>query len=71
MLSTGVRMQSLRAGFQGCVFDKDNTLTIPYSLEVHPDVRNSLDACNKAFDGNLVLFSNSAGLTQYDPDGEA
>ncbi|KAI8100607.1 hypothetical protein M9434_004998 [Picochlorum sp. BPE23] len=59
-----------RAGFKGCLFDKDNTLTEPYSLVLHPWAKESLTACVAAFgDGNVVLFSNSAGLEQFDPDG--
>lgn len=59
-----------RAGFKGCIFDKDNTLTAPYSLVLHPWAKESLTACVAAFgDGNVVLFSNSAGLEQFDPDG--
>ncbi|PSC70629.1 HAD-superfamily [Micractinium conductrix] len=66
-----VNWAALRAaGFQGCVFDKDNTLTEPYSLELHPHARDSLAACQRAFDGRLVLYSNSAGLQQYDPEGK-
>jgi phosphatidylglycerophosphatase GEP4 len=52
------------------VFDKDNTLTEPYRLEVNPAVRASLAACMDAFEGKAVLYSNSAGLQQYDPEGE-
>lgn len=58
------------AGFQGCVFDKDNTLTEPYSLELHPHVKTSLEECRRVFDGRLVLYSNSAGLQQFDPEGK-
>lgn len=58
------------AGFRGCVFDKDNTLTEPYELELHPHARDSLERCMAAFGGRLVLYSNSAGLAQFDPDGE-
>lgn len=60
-----------RAGFKGCVFDKDNTLTAPYALEIHPEVQEALLHCREAFgDDALVLYSNSAGLTQYDPAGD-
>lgn len=59
-----------RAGFQGCVLDKDNTLTHPYSSQVAPQLVLSLERCQKAFEGRLVLFSNSAGLQQFDPEGE-
>jgi len=58
------------AGFRGCVFDKDNTLTAPYALEVHAPLREAMRECRDAFDGRVVLLSNSAGLYQYDPDGE-
>lgn len=58
-----------RAGFRGCVFDKDNTLTAPYAAAVAPALRPALERCRAAFDGRLVLFSNSAGLAQYDPEG--
>ena len=58
-----------RAGFRGCVFDKDNTLTAPYAAAVAPALRPALERCRAAFEGRLVLFSNSAGLAQYDPEG--
>lgn len=54
---------------QGCAFDKDNTLTLPFLKQVHPDIQASLDECKQVFGGNVVLFSNSAGLYQFDPDG--
>lgn len=57
------------AGFRGCVFDKDNTLTEPYALQLHPHARDSLARCMVAFGGRLVLYSNSAGLAQFDPQG--
>lgn len=58
-----------RAGFQGCVLDKDNTLTHPYKSKVAPQLLPSLQRCQQAFEGRLALFSNSAGLRQYDPEG--
>ncbi|KAK9814549.1 hypothetical protein WJX72_007730 [[Myrmecia] bisecta] len=68
---TWVDWQALKsAGFQGCVFDKDNTLTEPYATAVHPRLAPALQECSRAFDGRLVLFSNSAGLRQFDPKGE-
>eukprot|EP00891_Asterochloris_glomerata_P009759 jgi/Astpho2/9759/Aster-03736 len=61
---------ALRAvGFKGCVFDKDNTMTEPYILSVHPPLQRSMQQCQEAFSGHLVLLSNSAGLQQFDPDG--
>ena len=57
-----------RLGFAGVIFDKDNTLTTPYALEVHEKVRDSLEACKEAFGSeNVAVYSNSAGLFQYDP----
>jgi hypothetical protein len=50
-------------------FAQDNTLTLPYVLEVHPPLRASLDDCRAAFGDRLAILSNSAGLHQYDPDG--
>jgi phosphatidylglycerophosphatase GEP4 len=65
-----VSWTSLRdAGFHGCIFDKDNTLTEPYSLTLHPSAAAALEECRLAFEGRVVLYSNSAGLEQFDPDG--
>ncbi|XP_077243691.1 haloacid dehalogenase (HAD) superfamily protein isoform X1 [Tasmannia lanceolata] len=57
-------------GFRGVVFDKDNTLTTPFSLTLSPTLATSLDRCKSTFGHTkLAVFSNSAGLYQYDPDG--
>lgn len=48
-------------GFQGVVFDKDNTLTIPYSLKLWDPLGPSLDHCKALFGNNVAVFSNSAG----------
>lgn len=58
-----------RRGFQGVVFDKDNTLTIPYSSNLFGPLRESLQNCKSLFGDNVAVLSNSAGLYQYDPDG--
>ncbi|XP_010929037.1 phosphatidylglycerophosphate phosphatase 1, chloroplastic/mitochondrial isoform X1 [Elaeis guineensis] len=58
-----------RLGFRGVVFDKDNTLTSPYSLSLWPSLSHSLNLCRSAFPGKIAIFSNSTGLRQYDPDG--
>ncbi|KAK1404846.1 Haloacid dehalogenase superfamily protein [Heracleum sosnowskyi] len=58
-----------RRGFQGVVFDKDNTLTVPYSLSLWGPIRSSVEDCKSVFGNNIAVFSNSAGLHQYDPDG--
>lgn len=56
-------------GFQGIVFDKDNTLTAPYAPSLWPAIADSLEDCKSIFQGRIALLSNSAGLYQYDPDG--
>eukprot|EP00897_Mesotaenium_endlicherianum_P005758 jgi/Mesen1/520/ME000104S10608 len=58
-----------RAGFKGAVLDKDNTLTVPYAAQIHPALVESLEECQLAFDNNIAILSNSAGLQQFDPDG--
>ncbi|KAF5840080.1 mitochondrial PGP phosphatase-domain-containing protein [Dunaliella salina] len=60
------------AGFKGVVFDKDNTLSQPYAMEVDPRLTASLAECVHEFGGgrSVALYSNSAGLEQYDPQGE-
>ena len=68
----GVDWGALRqAGARACVFDKDNTLTDPYALELRPEVAGAFAECLAAFGaGNVALVSNSAGLAEYDPRGE-
>ncbi|XP_078171646.1 haloacid dehalogenase (HAD) superfamily protein [Carex rostrata] len=58
-----------QVGFRGVVLDKDNTLTEPYSRSLWPPLADSLRECVEAFPGQVAVFSNSAGLTEYDPDG--
>ena len=53
------------------MFDKDNTLTAPFAATVEPRLIESLGACQRTFGaGGVVLYSNSAGLKQYDPEGK-
>lgn len=52
------------------MFDKDNTLTRPFSRSLDPDAAASLESCKEVFGQSIVLFSNSAGLKQYDPEGQ-
>ncbi|XP_057758589.1 phosphatidylglycerophosphate phosphatase 1, chloroplastic/mitochondrial [Arachis stenosperma] len=58
-----------RKGFKGVVFDKDNTITAPYSLMPWPPLESSLERCKLEFGPDIAVFSNSAGLHEYDPDG--
>ncbi|KAL3508979.1 hypothetical protein ACH5RR_028380 [Cinchona calisaya] len=59
-----------RRGFKGVVFDKDNTITAPYSLSLWPPLGSSIEQCKSLFGDNIAVFSNSAGLDEYDPDGK-
>ena len=66
-----LRWESLRnAGFQAVVLDKDNTITKPYGKKVESQLLLPLDHCRKVFEGNIALYSNSAGLMAYDHVGE-
>jgi len=50
-----------RKGFKGVVFDKDNTITVPYSLTLWPPLESSLESCKSEFGEDIAVFSNSAG----------
>uniref|UniRef100_A0A5B7BR99 Phosphatidylglycerophosphatase n=1 Tax=Davidia involucrata TaxID=16924 RepID=A0A5B7BR99_DAVIN len=58
-----------KKGFQGVVFDKDNTITVPYSLTLWAPLGSSLERCKSVFGNDMAVFSNSAGLHEFDPDG--
>lgn len=48
-------------GFVGVVFDKDNTITAPYSLSLWAPLGPSVEQCKSLFGNNVAVFSNSAG----------
>lgn len=50
-----------RKGFRGVVFDKDNTITVPYSLTLWGPLGSSLELCKSVFGPDIAVFSNSAG----------
>ena len=50
-----------RRGFKGVVFDKDNTITAPYSLSLWPPLGSSVELCKSLFGDNIAVFSNSTG----------
>lgn len=52
-------------GFEGVVFDKDNTITVPYTLSLWPPLRSSLELCKSLFGSNIAVFSNSAGIDSW------
>ncbi|GFS38608.1 haloacid dehalogenase (HAD) superfamily protein [Actinidia rufa] len=58
-----------RKGFRGVVFDKDNTITVPYSLALWGPLGSSIERCKSVFGNDIAVFSNSAGLYEFDPDG--
>ncbi len=56
------------AGFKGVVFDKDNTLTRPYVLEIYEPLQKTFDSFRDVFGiERLCIMSNSAG-TRDDKD---
>ncbi|GAX83062.1 hypothetical protein CEUSTIGMA_g10488.t1 [Chlamydomonas eustigma] len=66
-----INWRSLRnAGYKGILFDKDNTLTEPYKLGLDAKIAASVADCKEVFGDKIVLYSNSAGLLEYDPQGE-
>ncbi|KAK9284429.1 hypothetical protein L1049_023602 [Liquidambar formosana] len=58
-----------KRGFKGVIFDKDNTITAPYSLTLWDTLGSSLECCKSVFGDDIAVFSNSAGLYEFDPDG--
>jgi phosphatidylglycerophosphatase GEP4 len=57
-------------GVRAVVFDKDNTLTAPYGMTIHPDACRGLEDAKSVFGiANVAIMSNSAG-TLDDPDYE-
>lgn len=59
-----------KRGFNGVIFDKDNTLTLPYSLTLWAPLKSSLERCKAEFgEDNVAILSNTAGLLEFDPDG--
>ena len=57
-------------GVRAVIFDKDNTLTAPYGMEIHPDASRGLELAKSVFGSeNVAIMSNSAG-TLDDPEYE-
>eukprot|EP01132_Coremiostelium_polycephalum_P004082 gene4082-5110_t len=49
-------------GFKAVLFDKDNTITEPYKLEIYEPFKESLNKCKEIFgESNVAIISNSAG----------
>lgn len=59
-----------RCGIRAIIFDKDNTLTAPYGMTIHPDASRGLELAKSVFGvTNVAIMSNSAG-TLDDPGYE-
>ncbi|XP_058219324.1 phosphatidylglycerophosphate phosphatase 1, chloroplastic/mitochondrial isoform X2 [Rhododendron vialii] len=56
-------------GFRAVVFDKDNTITVPYSLRLWGPLGSSIERCKSVFGDDIAVFSNSAGVKK--PGGTA
>lgn len=54
-----------KRGFEGVVFDKDNTITVPYSLSLWSALASSIDQCKSLFGNNIAVYSNSAGNSVF------
>lgn len=51
-----------KLGFRGVCFDKDNTLSLPYSDEIHPSVEQAFNCAVSTFGFDFVkVLSNTAG----------
>ncbi|OQR83508.1 hypothetical protein ACHHYP_14616 [Achlya hypogyna] len=60
------KLQAL--GFKGVVFDKDNTLTVPYKHQIVDRVQGAVTECQTVFGyDRVVIFSNSAGSSEDAP----
>ncbi|MEM4267605.1 MAG: YqeG family HAD IIIA-type phosphatase [Candidatus Woesearchaeota archaeon] len=57
-----------KKGFCGIVYDKDNTLTLPHSYELHPRVKNAFEKSKNIFGDAVAIFSDGVG-TKYDSGG--
>ena len=52
----------MQTGIKYLVFDKDNTLTLPYERSMHPAVEGSIKECLELFgEQNVAILSNSVG----------
>ncbi|KAJ3102674.1 hypothetical protein HDU97_000371 [Phlyctochytrium planicorne] len=53
--------QLKESGLKAVVFDKDNTLTLPYKNEVYPPLKSAFEDCISVFGKSVGIVSNSAG----------
>ncbi len=50
-----------KKGCKAVIFDKDNTLTLPYDAKAIPGFKKKIDEFRKVFSGRVAVLSNSAG----------
>lgn len=58
-----IHFENLRKnGIKYIVFDKDNTLTVPYEFDIPQQLKNGLYECQNAFGSDkIAILSNSVG----------
>ena len=69
-LYLGVTRSLKKCGVKAVIFDKDNTLTPPYSFVMNKNIDATVRECQKLFGyDKVVIFSNSAGIVSdlYSP----
>lgn len=58
-------------GFEGVIFDKDGTLTPPYSHKLYENAKEPFQECVNAFGSDrVVVLSNSEGMESFDHNFE-
>jgi len=69
---TRIDFEKLRLnGIELLVFDKDNTLTIPYKNEIYKPLMDSFKRCWEVYGKNILILSNSSGSTDDEGYKEA
>lgn len=43
------------------VFDKDNTLTLPYKNDIHYSIQKTIEVLKLSYGNNIAILSNSVG----------
>ena len=68
-----INFEALRKnGIKYIVFDKDNTLTLPYEKDIYHEVKDSVDQCKQVYGYHeIVILSNSAGSKDDKDHAEA
>jgi phosphatidylglycerophosphatase GEP4 len=68
----GIDVDSLkRRGVKYVVFDKDNTISRPYEIEVYDKFKGKVEEFQRGFPGSVAILSNSVGSSDDLGYGEA